>query len=189
MCWRVTADSKVDVGEFATKKDWQFINHQAATLLPDGRLLVVWSGLDGTPGEKVAASIHSGSGWSAPTIIAQGIRVRCLDVALDSSGRPNLIYVAPLDPPESYGRGLIVVDGYFPYKCWHTRFDGENWAGPRPIHGRGKFDIDKAILTLTPSGRLVLSVEKDEASSPGDHCLAVQVLGENGWSALTRLQE
>jgi len=183
-CWHTEAEKRIETSRFAGP-EWEFINHQAAAMLPDGRLTVVWSGFDGTQGEKVAVATSDGRSFSPPTILASGVRIRCLDVAVDAKGRIHVLYVSPLEPYEAYGP----IEGFFPYKCWHAFHDGQTWTRPEPIQERGRFDIDNAILTLMPSGRLAVSVETHGQFSPGDKRLAVQVLGESGWSKLTKLEE
>ncbi len=182
ICWRILDGQRTDVGPFAPP-EWEFINHQAAALLPDGRLLVAWSGSDGTPGEKIAVATSSEGGFSDPTVIATGVRSRCLDVAVDAEGRGHVLYVSPLKPAESYGP----IEGFFPYKCWVVSHDGQIWGTPEPIQGRGRFDIRQAILTLAPSGRLVVSAETHGQFSPEKEYVAYQVLGKSGWSDLQRL--
>jgi len=67
--------------------------------------------------------------------------------------------------------------------------DGGAWSTPKPIQGRGRFDVDKAILTLTPSGRLVVSAEVHHQFSPEDRYLGVQVFEKSRWSRLSRLEQ
>jgi len=185
-CWRIQSGKRTDVGSFCPP-EW-FVFHQTAASLPDGNLLAVWSGSDGTTkgGESVAVAVNTGKAWSSPVIIATGAHVRCLDVACAANGQPHVLYVSPLEPRESYGP----IEGFFPSKCWHTFHNGQTWAAPEPIQERGRFDIHNAILTLTPSRQLVVSVEIEGQFSLVDlgyPYLAVQVLGDSGWSKLTRL--
>ncbi len=182
ICWRILDGKRTEAGTFAPP-EWKFVKHQAAALLPDGSVLVAWSGYDGTPGEKIAVSKSGGEGFSNPTVIATGVRVRCLDVAVDAEGRAHVLYVSPLEPAESYGP----IEGFFPDKCWLVTHDGQTWSTPKPIQGRGRFDIREAILTLTPGGRLVVSAETHGQFSPEKEYVAYQVLGRSGWSDLQRL--
>lgn len=181
-CWRLVDGVRKETGPFAPAR-WEFVIHQAATTLPDGRPMVVWSGFDGTPGEKIVSTTLDGEDWSAPTVIATGVRVRCLDLLRDADGRIHLLYVSPLQPGESYGP----IDGFYPYKSWHVCHENGAWGKPRPIQGRGRFDISQALLTLTPSGRMVASAEIVHQFNSGNRKLAVQVLGKGGWSDVREL--
>jgi hypothetical protein len=78
------------------------------------------------------------------------------------------------------------MEGFFPYKCWHSVFDGQTWSTPVPIQGRGRFQISEAMLTLAPTGRLILSVETYGQFSSKRY-LGVQTLETKGWSALAKI--
>jgi hypothetical protein len=181
MCWYVLAGKKHEVGQFAD--GWEFINHQAVALLPSGRPIIVWSGFNGEAGnERLAASTSMGESWSTPVILAENLRVRGLDVAVEKGGRVHVVFVSPLQRRESYGP----IEGSFPSKCWWLIYDGV-WSQPQPIQERGRFDVRDAILTQAPSGRVILSVAVTHQFDSGNPHLGAQVLGESGWSKLRKL--
>jgi hypothetical protein len=177
MSWRMEGEARVDVGTLPVQgmRD----GHQVGVVLPDGRLLVVW-----TEVKRIYAAVNSGSEWSEPVTVIRfdpcsGQFITGLDVALDAAGRANLVFLAPLTPEARWS---------YPFKCWHAVFDGQRWSTPVPIQREEAF-LREPELTLAPTGRLILSVSRG-AEYAGDAVhLAVKTLDDKGrWSGLTKIQ-
>ena len=102
------------------------------------------------------------------------MQVNGLDAAVDKEGRVHVVFTAPLMPKEEYG----FIDGFFAAKAWHAMSDGRQWTEARPLQGRAHYDADHPILTVAPSGRLILSLEVREQFSPFGSHTGVQVLDD-----------
>ena len=172
----------------------------------DGRPVVIWPGrhhpteLTGQSlAETVATaqpdlellSVHwTGEAWSSPVAIDRWRGFSGFGHVLslrDTHNRIHVAYHQPLDPPEHYAVGFLVVDGVSPGKCAHVVFDGQNWSKPVFTTGRERFDLRPLTLSEGPAG-LVLACEVYDfwGLFPATH-LGYQVFDGRSWRGLTRV--
>ncbi|MBM4038979.1 MAG: hypothetical protein FJ290_10750 [Planctomycetes bacterium] len=169
-----------------TGPGWSFINNLAAVEDAAGRPVLFWSGFDGEAGEALATAAWSGSGWTAPQILDREPPCEAatgLDAVRDTVGNLHVVYDKPLNPPEKYSVGFIIVDGAFPTKPHHILLDGRSTPRPKPTTGPGRFYVHRPKLSAGPEGRVYLSTDVSPLAGEGEwHHIAYQVWDGKGWS-------
>jgi hypothetical protein len=140
---------------------WEFVDHLAGVLDGAGKPVIVWTAFDGTPGMAVAAARWTGTAWSSPVILDRletSTSVNHLVAQTDDKGHVHVVYDRPLHPPEEYSRGIGIVEGEYPDKCFHVTFDGTQWSTAQATTGPGRFAIDPSALSTAPGGHLFLAM-------------------------------
>lgn len=95
----------------------------SATVLRDGRPLLVWSRFDGSD-DEVVFSVRSGGGWTTPAPIHPANRVP--DIL------PKVVATADSGALAIWSE---LIDDHYRLLC--SRFDGRRWGAPRRLPGRG----------------------------------------------------
>lgn len=187
---------------------WKFINRIAGSLDADGNPTVIWSGIRSDQdvaaqplklgernragnglreGQVLAASTWTGEAWTSATILdvlGTGMVANRLHSIRDTRGSVHVVYDRQLEPPESYSRGFIVVDGFFANKCFHVHSERGNCSLPLPTTGKGRFSVQDMRLTNTPDGPVALSML---IRPPRKAYVGVQTWDGKSWSSLKQV--